>query len=159
YPSVGAPPAGAADRLRASAALTRSSPGGATMAAGNRGSMEGVTVQIGLIGLGKMGGNMAERLRRGGHEVVGYDRSKAAPGDVAGLDGLVQQLHPPRSIWVMVPAGNPTRQTIEDLGRLLQPDDLVIDGGNSKYTDDPTHAELLADYGVGYLDVGVSGGV
>jgi 6-phosphogluconate dehydrogenase len=116
-------------------------------------------VQIGLIGLGKMGGNMAERLRRGGHEVVGYDRSEAAPRDVDSLEGLVGRMHPPRSIWVMVPAGDPTRQTIERLGELLAPDDLVIDGGNSKFTDDPVHAALLAESDIGYLDVGVSGGV
>src|SRR5262249_40192347 len=105
-----------------------------------------------------MGGNMAERLRRGGHDVVGYDRSEAAPRDVDSIEELVRRLQPPRSIWVMVPAGDPTRQTIERLGELLSADDLVVDGGNSKFTDDPVHAEVLAGAGIGYLDVGVSGG-
>jgi 6-phosphogluconate dehydrogenase len=116
-------------------------------------------VQIGLIGLGKMGGNMAERLRRAGHDVVGYDRSEAAPRDVDSLDALVDRLEAPRAVWVMVPAGEPTRATVEALGRLLSEGDVVIDGGNSKYTDDAVHADLLAKDGIGYLDVGVSGGV
>jgi 6-phosphogluconate dehydrogenase len=116
-------------------------------------------VQIGLIGLGKMGGNMAERLRRAGHEVVGYDRSDQAPRDVDSLEAMVGRLQAPRAVWVMVPAGEPTRQTVEALGQLLDEGDVVIDGGNSKYTDDPVHAAALAEHGVGYLDVGVSGGV
>jgi 6-phosphogluconate dehydrogenase len=119
----------------------------------------GVIVQIGLIGLGKMGGSMAERLRRAGHEVVGFDRSDKAPRDVDSLEALVGALTAPRAVWVMVPAGEPTRQTVESLGALLDEGDVVIDGGNSKYTDDPLHAQTLAEHGVGYLDVGVSGGV
>jgi 6-phosphogluconate dehydrogenase len=120
---------------------------------------EGVTVQIGLIGLGKMGANMAERLRRGGHEVVGYDRAESAPRDVDSVEALVERLQAPRAVWVMVPAGDPTRQSIDRLAELLEADDVVIDGGNSKYTDDFAHAEQLAATGIGYVDVGVSGGV
>jgi 6-phosphogluconate dehydrogenase len=115
-------------------------------------------VQLGLIGLGKMGGNMAERVRRAGHEVVGYDRS---PGrrDVDSLEGLVQALSAPRVVWVMVPSGEPTRSTVRELGDLLEPGDVVVDGGNSKWTDDQVNAELLGGKGIGYLDCGVSGGV
>jgi 6-phosphogluconate dehydrogenase len=115
-------------------------------------------VQLGLIGLGKMGGNMAERVRRVGHEVVGYDR---APGkrDVDSLEGLVQALSAPRVVWVMVPAGEPTRATVHELGELLEPGDVVVDGGNSKFTDDQAHAEMLGARGIGYVDCGVSGGV
>jgi 6-phosphogluconate dehydrogenase len=115
-------------------------------------------VQLGLIGLGKMGGNMAERVRRAGHEVVGYDRS---PGkrDVDTLQGLVDALQAPRVVWVMVPAGEPTRSTVRELGELLSPGDVVVDGGNSKFTDDKIHADELAEKGIGYVDAGVSGGV
>ena len=115
-------------------------------------------MQLGLIGLGKMGGNMAERLRRAGHEVVGYDHS---PGkrDVDSLEALVAALKPPRIVWVMVPSGEPTRQTIKELAELLSPGDVVIDGGNSKFTDDQIHDVMLREKGIGYLDVGVSGGV
>ena len=115
-------------------------------------------MQLGLVGLGKMGSNMAERVRRAGHEVVGYDRS---PGkrDVDSLEGLVQGLAAPRVVWVMVPAGDPTRATVRELGELLSPGDVVIDGGNSKYTDDQVHADELGAKGIGYVDAGVSGGV
>ena len=116
-------------------------------------------MQIGLIGLGKMGGNMAERLRRGGHQVVGYDRNESAPRDVDSLQALVAALDAPRAVWVMVPSGEPTRQTVAALGEVLQPGDLVIDGGNSRYTDDQLNAKALADKGIGYIDAGVSGGV
>jgi 6-phosphogluconate dehydrogenase len=115
-------------------------------------------VQLGLVGLGKMGGNMAERVRRAGHEVVGYDRS---PGkrDVDSLEALVGALQAPRVVWVMVPAGEPTRATVRELGTLLSPGDVVVDGGNSKFTDDQVHAAELAEKGIGYVDAGVSGGV
>jgi 6-phosphogluconate dehydrogenase len=116
-------------------------------------------VEIGLVGLGRMGANMAERLRRGGHTVVGYDRSADAPRDVDSLDALVARLTAPRVVWCMVPAGEPTRQTVEALGGLLEPGDVVVDGGNSKYTDDQVHAEHLGARGVGYVDAGVSGGI
>jgi 6-phosphogluconate dehydrogenase len=117
-----------------------------------------VDVQLGLVGLGKMGGNMAERVRRAGHEVIGYDR---APGkrDVDTLQGLVDALEAPRVVWVMVPSGEPTRATVRELGELLSPGDVVVDGGNSKFTDDKVHAEELGAKGIGYVDAGVSGGV
>jgi 6-phosphogluconate dehydrogenase len=115
-------------------------------------------VQLGLIGLGKMGGNMRERVRRAGHEVVGYDRSPELQ-DVDSLEALVGALSAPRVVWVMVPAGDPTRQTVEALGDLLEAGDVVVDGGNSKFTDDKVHADLLATKGIGYVDAGVSGGV
>jgi 6-phosphogluconate dehydrogenase len=115
-------------------------------------------VQLGLIGLGKMGGNMAERLRRAGHEVVGYDHS-AGKRDVESLPALVEALAAPRVIWVMVPSGDPTRATVRELGELLSPGDVVVDGGNSKFTDDKVHADELATRGIGYVDAGVSGGV
>jgi len=115
-------------------------------------------VQLGLIGLGKMGGNMAERIRRAGHEVVGYDRAPGAR-DVDSLQGLVDALEAPRVVWVMVPSGEPTRSTVRELGELLAPGDVVVDGGNSKFTDDKVHADQLAEKGIGYVDAGVSGGV
>jgi 6-phosphogluconate dehydrogenase len=115
-------------------------------------------VQLGLIGLGKMGGNMAERVRRAGHEVVGYDHS---PGkrDVDSLEALVEALDAPRVVWVMVPAGDPTKQTVEQLADLLEPGDVIVEGGNSKYTDDQVHDVLCREKGIGYIDAGVSGGV
>ncbi|MGH3496427.1 MAG: phosphogluconate dehydrogenase (NAD(+)-dependent, decarboxylating) [Nocardioidaceae bacterium] len=115
-------------------------------------------MDIGLIGLGKMGGNMRERLRGAGHTVVGYDRN-AEVSDVGSLADLVEQLPAPKVVWVMVPAGDPTRQTIEELADLLSEGDVIVDGGNSRWTDDQAHAELLAKRGVGFLDCGVSGGV
>jgi len=115
-------------------------------------------MQLGLIGLGKMGGNMRERLRRAGHEVVGFDRNPEVT-DVASLDELVGALHSPRTVWVMVPAGEITRGVVRDLVDRLTPGDLVIDGGNSRFTDDQVHAELLAVKGIRYLDCGVSGGI
>ena len=116
-------------------------------------------MEIGLIGLGKMGGNMARRIRNSGHTVVGYDRSESAPRDVASLEELVGKLAAPRAVWVMVPAGGPTDATVTALGELLSEGDIVIDGGNSKYTDDARHAEQLAPKGIGFVDAGVSGGV
>ena len=116
-------------------------------------------MQLGLIGLGKMGGNMAERLRRGGHQVVGYDRNPESPRDVDSLENLVAALEPPRAVWVMVPSGAPTQATVASLGDVLSPGDIVIDGGNSRYTDDQVNAEKLSEKGVHYIDAGVSGGV
>ncbi|MEU4674491.1 phosphogluconate dehydrogenase (NAD(+)-dependent, decarboxylating) [Amycolatopsis sp. NPDC023774] len=115
-------------------------------------------VQLGLVGLGKMGFNMRERLRAAGHEVVGYDRNPAVT-DSESLADLVSKLDAPRIVWIMVPAGDPTRQTVVELSQSLSEGDLVIDGGNSKFTDDKLNADLLAAKGVGYLDCGVSGGV
>src|ERR671928_2135156 len=119
---------------------------------------EDCVVQLGLIGLGKMGGNMAERLRRAGHEVVGYDR---APGkrDVESLPALKEALSAPRVVWVMVPAGEPTRATVKELAGLLEAGDVIVDGGNSKYTDDQIHDVMCREKGIGYIDAGVSGGV
>jgi 6-phosphogluconate dehydrogenase len=105
-----------------------------------------------------MGGNMRERVRRAGHEVIGYDRHPEKR-DVDSLAALVEALPAPRVVWVMVPAGEPTRATVRELRELLEPGDVVIDGGNSKFTDDQVHAEMLGAKGVGYLDCGVSGGV
>jgi len=113
---------------------------------------------LGMVGLGRMGGNMAERLRRGGHAVVGYDRA-AGTRDVESLEALVQALPTPRIVWVMVPAGTPTYETIDTLKGLLSKGDVVVDGGNSRYTDDQRHAIDLADAEIGFVDAGVSGGV
>ena len=115
-------------------------------------------MQIGMIGLGRMGGNMAERLRRAGHEVVGYARS-SQNRDVASLKELASRLSAPRTVWIMIPAGPPTRRTISELKGLLEPGDLVIDGGNSHYTEDQAHAKMLGEAGIHFVDVGVSGGV
>ncbi|MBU3705927.1 MAG: decarboxylating 6-phosphogluconate dehydrogenase [Mycobacterium sp.] len=115
-------------------------------------------MQLGLVGLGKMGFNMRQRLREGGHEVVGYD-PRPEVSDVATLDALAAALAVPRVVWVMVPSGPITRDTIEALGKVLEPGDLVVDGGNSRYTEDAPHAELLGRRGIGFVDAGVSGGI
>jgi 6-phosphogluconate dehydrogenase len=115
-------------------------------------------MEIGLIGLGKMGGNMRERLRRDGHTVVGFDRNPDV-SDVDSLEGLVGALPSPKIVWVMVPSGDPTRQTITELKALLGDGDIIIDGGNSRWTDDQLHASMLAEKGIGFVDCGVSGGV
>ncbi|MFE7900366.1 phosphogluconate dehydrogenase (NAD(+)-dependent, decarboxylating) [Streptomyces sp. NPDC057424] len=115
-------------------------------------------MQIGLVGLGKMGGNMRERLRNAGHTVVGYD-TNPEKSDVATLADLVNQLEAPRTVWVMVPAGDPTQHVIDRLADLLKPYDTVVDGGNSRWTDDEKHAEELSRRGIGFVDAGVSGGV
>lgn len=105
-----------------------------------------------------MGFNMRERLRAAGHDIVGYDRNPDV-SDVASIAELVQKLAGPRIVWIMVPHGDPTRQTVEELAGLLSSGDLVIEGGNSKFTDDQANAALLAERGIKYVDVGVSGGV
>ena len=115
-------------------------------------------MEIGLIGLGKMGGNMRERMRRAGITVVGFDRNPEL-ADVASLEDLVAALAAPRVVWVMVPSGEATRQTVSALGGLLSPGDVVIDGGNSRWTDDIANAAALKDLGIGYVDCGTSGGV
>jgi 6-phosphogluconate dehydrogenase len=115
-------------------------------------------MQLGLIGLGKMGFNMRERLRKGGHEVVGYD-PRPEVSDVPTLAALAEALEAPRVVWVMVPSGPITDATITDLAKELSEGDLVIDGGNSRYTDDGPHAMMLAEKGVAYIDAGVSGGI
>ncbi len=115
-------------------------------------------MQLGMIGLGRMGANMAQRLRRDGHEVVGYDRAGDLR-DVTSLGDLVAALDAPRVVWVMVPAGDPTGDTVEALAGLLEAGDVVVDGGNSRYTDSIGRARRLAEVGVGMVDAGVSGGV
>ncbi|MBI5565743.1 MAG: decarboxylating 6-phosphogluconate dehydrogenase [Chloroflexi bacterium] len=124
-------------------------------------------MQIGLIGLGKMGLNIATRLMRHGHSVAAYDANEAAiqAAQTAGAIGahslaeLVQALTPPRSIWLMVPAGDATEQLIAALTPLLQPGDTLIDGGNSNYKDSIRHADQLAQHGLHFLDIGTSGGI
>lgn len=115
-------------------------------------------VHVGLVGLGKMGGNMRARLRKAGITVVGYDPNPAVT-DVPDLAALVAALPAPRMVWVMVPSGPITTGVITDLAEVLQKGDLVIDGGNSRFTDDTTHAALLAEHGIRFVDCGVSGGI
>jgi 6-phosphogluconate dehydrogenase len=114
-------------------------------------------MQLGLVGLGRMGGNMRERVRRAGHEVVGYDHHPDV-SDVASMAALVDKLASPRVVWIMVPA-EVTDATIDELAGLLAAGDIVIDGGNSRFSNDPPRCERLAERGIGYMDVGVSGGV
>jgi 6-phosphogluconate dehydrogenase len=115
-------------------------------------------MQLGMVGLGRMGANMAERLRRGGHEVIGYDRNPDV-SDVSSLAELVERLSAPRVTWVMVPAGDPTEATISELAELLQPGDLIVDGGNSYFRDSIRRAEALAQQGLMFVDAGTSGGI
>ena len=115
-------------------------------------------MHIGLIGLGKMGGNMRQRLRNNGIEVTGYARTREV-SDTDSIEELVSKISSPRIVWVMVPHGKPTDEIIDKLETLLDKGDLVIEGGNSRFTDDIRHAEQLANKGIGYLDCGVSGGV
>ncbi|MEV5006901.1 MULTISPECIES: phosphogluconate dehydrogenase (NAD(+)-dependent, decarboxylating) [unclassified Streptomyces] len=115
-------------------------------------------MQLGLVGLGKMGGNMRERLRNAGITVVGYDRDPDL-SDVDNLVDLVDRLEAPRTVWVMVPAGAATQGVIDQLATLLKPGDIVVDGGNSRWTDDEKHAKQLRARDIGFVDAGVSGGV
>ena len=115
-------------------------------------------MQLGLIGLGKMGGNMRERIRRAGHEVIGYDRNPEV-SDAGSVQDMIDRLQAPRVVWVMVPSGQITRDVIADLGDRLEPGDLVIDGGNSRFSDDQLNAAALQEKGIEYLDCGVSGGI
>ena len=115
-------------------------------------------MQLGLVGLGKMGFNMRERLREGGHDVVGFD-PRPEVSDVPTLAALADKLHSPRVVWVMVPSGPITNETIVSLSEVLSAGDLVVDGGNSRFTEDGPHAELLAKKGIGFVDAGVSGGI
>lgn len=116
-------------------------------------------MKIGLIGLGKMGGNMRQRLRNKGIDVVGYARSAEHNPDVDSIKALVEALPTPRIVWVMVPHGKPTDDVINELEQYLDSGDLIIEGGNSRFSDDARHAAQIADKGIGYIDCGVSGGV
>ena len=115
-------------------------------------------MKIGMIGLGRMGGNMAERVRRHGHEVTGFDHDPAV-SQVASLADLATALPTPRVVWVMVPSGEATEKTIATLATLLAPGDLVIEGGNSFYRDSIRRAAQLGGRGIGFIDAGTSGGV
>ena len=118
-------------------------------------------MQLGMIGLGKMGGNMAERLRRHGHQVIGMDPNKPE-ADAKDLDGLVALLDAPgqpKVAWSMVPAGPITDQTVQGLADRLSAGDLVVDGGNSNFRDSIRHGETLAAHGIHFVDCGTSGGV
>ncbi|UVM75408.1 phosphogluconate dehydrogenase (NAD(+)-dependent, decarboxylating) [Pseudomonas alvandae] len=130
-------------------------------------SREHQHMQLGIIGLGRMGGNIARRLMLNGHITVVYDRNAAfvenlsqegATG-VADLPALVAGLETPRAVWVMLPAGAPTEDTINALSALLEPGDVIIDGGNTYYKDDIRRAQALSEKGLSYIDVGTSGGV
>ncbi len=115
-------------------------------------------MKIGLVGLGRMGAGIAERLRRAGHEVVGYDRNPAV-SEVASLAELVKSLPPPRVVWVMVPAGEATDGTLRELAGLAGAGDILVDGGNSYYKDSMRRAEELSQRAIKFLDVGTSGGI
>ena len=115
-------------------------------------------MELGLVGLGKMGGNMRTRLRNAGHTVVGYDQNQDI-SDSTSLADMVDKLPSPKVVWVMVPAGDITRAVIKELGDLLGEGDLVVDGGNSRWTDDQANAAMLDEKGIGFVDCGVSGGV
>jgi 6-phosphogluconate dehydrogenase len=115
-------------------------------------------MQLGMVGLGRMGANMAERLRRGGHEVIGYDRNPDL-SDVGSLSELVGRLSAPRSLWVMVPAGDPTEQTIQELAGLLRAGDLIVDGGNSNFRDSMRRGAELEKRELLFTDAGTSGGI
>src|SRR5579884_2846962 len=124
-------------------------------------------MRIGMVGLGRMGANMTVRLLQHGHEVVAYDRNPGAVRQATAegatgagsLEDLVDKLQPPRGVWVMVPAGAPTDDTVDALGELLKRGDTIIDGGNSKWTDSMRRAAALEPRGINFLDAGTSGGI
>jgi 6-phosphogluconate dehydrogenase len=115
-------------------------------------------VKLGMVGLGRMGGNMTIRLREHGHEVATYDRS-SEERTAGSLRELVGQLEPPRVVWLMIPAGDPTEQSCAELLTLLEPGDVVVDGGNSNFRESQRRAAAAAEKGMRFLDVGVSGGI
>lgn len=123
---------------------------------------------LGMVGLGRMGGNMSRRIARAGHEVIAWDRAAGARAGLAGvervrivetLDALVQQLSAPRVVWLMLPAGAPTEETLSRLRSLLKPGDVVVDGANAWYRDSMRRASYLHEHGLHFVDAGVSGGV
>ena len=125
-------------------------------------------MQIGIIGLGRMGGNISRRLMKAGHHCVVFDTNakprealaKEGATAVGSLDEMIKALgDKPRAVWVMLPAGEITEETVEHLGGLLEPGDIIIDGGNSFYKDDIRRAKTLSEHGIHYLDVGTSGGI
>ena len=126
-------------------------------------------MELGIVGLGKMGANMARRLSRDGHRVVGYNRTVEVAYDLAdeeenvvpveSLEQLAEELSAPRAAWSMVPAGGPTDQVVGSLLEMLEDDDVIIDGGNSNYKDSLRHAERVNQQGLHFVDVGVSGGI
>jgi 6-phosphogluconate dehydrogenase len=125
-------------------------------------------MQLGFIGLGRMGGNMVHRIRRDSdHDIVATDHHEEAIGraeeqgatGARSLEELVSKLDAPRTVWIMVPAGDPTQQTIDDLTKLLEPGDAIVDGGNTNWHDDQRRAAALNELGIHYVDVGTSGGV
>ena len=114
-------------------------------------------MKLGMVGLGRMGGNMAKRLENDGHVVQSYSRSGG--GTAGSLEELVGQLEPPRAVWLMIPAGDPTEQAVQELLGLLDEGDVIVDGGNSNFRDSKKRAGLAAERGIGYIDAGVSGGI
>jgi 6-phosphogluconate dehydrogenase len=124
-------------------------------------------MQLGMVGLGRMGGNMVRRLLRGGHQCVVSDLSSQAVAELAkegatgssSLDDFVAKLNKPRAAWVMVPAGDPTEQTVNAVAARFEPGDTIIDGGNSYFKDDVRRSKKLREHGIHYVDVGTSGGV
>ena len=124
-------------------------------------------MQLGMVGLGRMGANMVRRIMRGGHECIVFDLNPAnverlvkdGASGARSLEDMTRQLAKPRAVWVMVPAGSPTDQTIEALGTCLESDDIVIDGGNTYFKDDVRRSQSLKELGIHYVDVGTSGGV
>ena len=124
-------------------------------------------MKIGMIGLGRMGGNMVRRLLRGGHECVVYDLNANAIADLVAdgaagagtLDEFVQRLQPPRTAWIMVPAGDPTEGMVRELGKRMEKGDAIVDGGNSYFKDDVRRSQTLGEKGIYYIDAGTSGGV
>jgi 6-phosphogluconate dehydrogenase len=127
----------------------------------------GKVMQLGIIGLGRMGANMAQRLLNGGHQVAGYDRSRDTGKDLESAGGvrassireLVERLVHPRAVWVMVPAGDPVTETLRELASLLSPGDTVIDGGNSFYKDSIERSNRMKEKKIDWLDIGTSGGI
>ncbi len=124
-------------------------------------------MQLGMIGLGRMGANMVRRLMKNGHQCVVYDMNPKSVSELASegavgttsLREFVESLKAPRAAWVMVPAGDPTEQTVRQLGELMEPGDVIIDGGNSYFKDDVRRSKALKSKGIDYIDVGTSGGI